>query len=307
MSGSADPATDPPGQRGLARFSAPVRVGARDLPPPLLLVLAAIGGALLLIVAVNRWGTPSDEYAYWSAAQRLVAGEPLYFPSLPVGTPYVYLYPPPLAQVLAPFTLFVSDAAFMWAWTAMLLGCLWLLGLRRVLLALALVAFLPVAVELWFRNVQLLLAVLAVLALRRHPAFWVPAAAIKITPVIGLFYLVARGRVREAAVVGVIGVVVLGGSVVLSPAAWAGFADLVLAQGGGASASIVPVPYWVRLAGAAALAVVAGRMDERRGEVLLVVALVLGNASLTMTAFSMLAAIVPLWMKSGSRVRPATV
>ena len=77
-------------------------------------------------------------------------------------------------------------------------------------------------------------------------------------------------------------------------------------RAGMASASVVPVPYWVRLAGAAALAVMAGRMDERRGEVLLVVALVLGNASLTMTAFSMLAAIVPLWMTSGSRVPPAT-
>lgn len=307
MSGSPEPATDPPGRGGMARLSARVRLEAHDLRPPLLPLLAAIGGALLLIVAANRWGTPSDEYAYWSAAQRLVAGEPLYFPQLPVGTPYVYLYPPPLAQVLAPFTLFVSDAVFMWAWTAMLLGSLWLLGLRRVLLALALVAFLPVAVELWFRNVHLLLALLAVLALRWHPAFWIPAAAIKITPVIGLFYLVARGRVREATLVCALGVVALAVSVVLSPSAWAGFVDLVLAQGGGASASIVPVPYWARLAGAAALAVVAGRVDERRGEVLLVVALVLGNASLTMTAFSMLAAIVPLWLTSGSRTRPATV
>jgi hypothetical protein len=305
MSDPSGSVTDPHGQGGLARLTAPVRLGARDLPSPILLLIAAIGAALLLIVAVNRWGTPSDEYAYWSAAQRLVAGQPLYFPELPVGTPYVYLYPPPLAQVLAPFTLFVSDAAFMWAWTAMLLGCLWLLGLRRVLLALALVAFLPVAVELWFRNVQLLLALLAVLALRRHPAFWVPAAAIKITPVIGLFYLVARGRVREAALVVALGLVVLVVSVILSPSAWAGFVDLLQAQGGGASASIVPVPYWVRLAGAAALAVLAGRMDERRGEVLLVVALVLGNTSLTMTAFSMLVAIVPLWLTSGSRRQPA--
>jgi hypothetical protein len=40
-------------------------------------------------------------------------------------------------------------------------------------------------------------------------------------------------------------------------------------------------------------------MDERRGEVLLIVALVVGNASLTMTAFSMLAAIVPLWTLTG--------
>jgi hypothetical protein len=165
-----------------------------------------------------------------------------------------------------------------------------------VLVALALVCFLPVAIELWFRNVHLVLAVLAVLALRRHPVFWVLAAAIKIAPVIGLAYLVARGRVREALAAGAVGAVVLGVSVVISPDAWRGFLDLALTQGSGASASFVPVPFVVRLAVAAVLAVVAGRMDERRGEVLLVVALVVGNPSLTMTAFSMLAAIVPLWV-----------
>jgi hypothetical protein len=184
----------------------------------------------------------------------------------------------------------------MWAWTALLLGCLWLLGLRRVLVALALVAFLPVAIELWFRNVHLLLAALAVLALRRHAVFWVPAAAIKITPVVGLAYLVARGRVREALVAGAVGAAVLGASAVVSPDAWRGFLDLALAQGSGASASFVPVPFVVRLAVAGILAVVAGRMEERWGEALLVVALVVGNPSLTMTAFSMLAAIVPLWV-----------
>ena len=199
----------------------------RGLSLLVLAILAAIGGALLLIVAVNRWGIPSDEYAYWSAAQRLVAGDPLYFPELPVGTPYIYLYPPPLAQVLAPFTLFVSDAAFMWAWTAMLLGCLWLLGLRRVLLALALVAYLPVAVELWYRNVHLVLAVLMVLALRRNALFWIPAAAIKITPVLGLVYLLARGRIREAVLVGSVGVGVLVVSVLITPSAWVQFMELV--------------------------------------------------------------------------------
>jgi hypothetical protein len=290
------------------RISARVRRargGWRALPNPGLIVIAAIGGFLLLVVAINRWGTPSDEYAYWSAAQRLIAGRPLYDPSLPVGTPYVYLYPPPLAQVLAPFTLLVADPVFMWAWTAMLLGCLWALGLRRVLLALALIAFIPVAVELWFRNVHLLLALLAVLALRRHPVFWVAAAAIKITPVIGLAYLVARGRVREAVITGAIGAVVLGVSVLISPAAWAGFLDLVQVQGGGASASIVPIPFLVRLAIAAVLAMVAGRLDQRWGEALLIVALVFGNPSLTMTAFSMLVAIVPLWLTAGSRARLA--
>ncbi len=175
-----------------------------------LMALAVLGGALLVFIAVSRWTVPSDEFAYWRAAERLLAGQPLYNPGLPVGTPYIYLYPPPLAQVLAPFTLVVPDPVYMWAWTALLLGCLWFLGLRRVLVGLALVAFLPVAIELWFRNVHLVLAVLAVLALRRHSVFWVPAAAIKITPVIGVLYLVARGRVREALVAGAVGAVVLG-------------------------------------------------------------------------------------------------
>ena len=88
-----------------------------------LVVTAAIGAAFLLIVAVNRWGVPSDEQAYWLAAQRLGAGQPLYDPAAVPGTPYAYWYPPPLAQVLAPFTLFVPDLVYMVAWTVLLLGC----------------------------------------------------------------------------------------------------------------------------------------------------------------------------------------
>ncbi len=278
--------------------------GARNAPVRhlALLLVAVLGGALLVFVAVSRWATPSDEFAYWRAAERLVAGQPLYAPNLPVGTPYAYLYPPPLAQVLAPFTLFVPGLVYMWAWTAMLLMCLWFLGLRRVLVALALVAFLPVAIELWYRNVHLLLAAFAVLALRRSSLFWIPAAAIKITPAIGLVYLLARGKVREAALVALAGLAVLLASVVVSPDAWRGFLDLVLVQGGGASASILPVPFVLRLAIAGVLAAGAGRIDVRWGEMLLVAALVVGNPSLTATAFAMLVAAVPLWWSRGRSV-----
>ena len=163
-----------------------------------LLACAVIGGALLVFVAVSRWTVPSDEFAYWLAAQRLVAGEPLYDPTATVGTPYAYWYPPPLAQALAPLALVLPDGVFVAAWTALLLGCLWWLGLRSPILALAMVAFLPVTIELWYRNVHLVLGVLVVLALRRSPFFWIPAAAIKITPVLGLVYLLARvnGRLK---------------------------------------------------------------------------------------------------------------
>src|SRR6185369_13767093 len=124
--------------------------------------------------------------------------------------PYAYWYPPPLAQVLAPLTAFLSADAFSVLWTALLLICLWWLGGRNVLVALALIAFLPVAVELRVRNVHLLIAVLAVLALRRHWAFWIPATALKITPVLGIGFLVAAGRWREAAKVALAGAAVLG-------------------------------------------------------------------------------------------------
>ena len=275
-------------------FVDPLPVGRLTLPPPGLVALAAIGAVLLLVVALSRWATPSDEHAYWLAGRRLIDGLPIYDSSAPVGTPYAYWYPLPLAQVLAPLTLFVSDMAFTAAWTVLLLGCLMFLANRRLLVALALVAFPPVAVELWFRNVHLVLALLIVLAIRRHPVFWVPAAAIKITPVLGLLYLLAARRYRDALLVGGVGIAALGVSVLLSPGAWGAFIQVVMTQGASAGASLVPVPFPVRLLVAAGLVIVAGRMLGRRGEVLLVVALVIGNPTLWMTAFSLLIAIVPL-------------
>ena len=282
--------------RAFARrvLTEPTSVGSLTLPPPVVVGLAAIGGVLLLVVAFSRWATPSDEQAYWLAARRLLDGLPIYDVTAQPGTPFAYWYPPPLAQVLAPLTAVLPNAAFTAAWTVLLLGCLLFLADRRVLVALAMVAFVPVAVELWFRNVHLVLALLIVLALRRHPVFWVPAAAIKITPVLGLLYLLSARRYRDALLVGVVGLAVLTVSVVFSPGAWGAFIQLVATEGASAGASLIPVPFPVRALVAAGLVVIAGRVPGRPGEVLLIVALVIGNPTLWMTAFSLLVAIVPL-------------
>ena len=296
-----------PSARLLEWVFAPLRVGGRVFPPPIQIALATIGGYLMILVAVTRWAYPQDEHAYWLAGQRLLSGLPLYALSDPVGTPYAYWYPPPLAQVLAPATGLLGSVGFSWAWTALLMGCLVFLADRRILVALALVAFLPVTVELWYRNVHLLLAVLVVLALRWHPLWWVAAAAIKGTPGIGILYLVAARRYRDAALVAAAGMTVLAASVLLSPIGWAEFLNLVKFQGASTGASIVEVPYPVRLATASVLAAIAGRMGGRKGEALLVVALVVGNPTLWATAFSLLIAIVPLWhrppTRSGRRAR----
>ncbi len=246
------------------------------------------------MVGVTRWAIPSDEQAYWLAAGRLLSGLPLYDATAVPGTPYAYWYPPVLAQVLAPFAAVLPNPVYTAGWTALLLGCLWWLADRRLIVALALVAFLPVAVELWFRNVHLVLAVMVVLALRRSPLWWIPAAAIKVTPVLGLVYLVGARRWRAAAVTGAVGSAVLAVSFAVSPAAWLQFAVDVLVRGGTSGSSLLPVPFAARFAVALVMAAVGGRLGGRRGETLLILALVAGNPTLWATAFSLLVVLVPL-------------
>jgi hypothetical protein len=291
----------PPVVAALAdRLFRPSRVGRLTLPGPGLIVLATIGALLLFTVASLRWLGLQDEHAYWVAAQRLIAGQALYDPSAVPGTPYAYWYPPPLAQVLAPLTLVLPDLAFSLGWTVLLAGCLLWLADRRILVALAMIAFLPVAVELWYRNVHLLLAALVVVALRRTPYAWIPAAAIKVTPALGVLYLVASRRYRDALLVSIAGAAVLAISVALSPGAWSQFFTDVISMGSSSGASILPIPFSIRFASAVVLALVGGRAGGRRGESILVVALVLGNPTLWATAFSLLVALVPIW----SRPRP---
>ncbi len=272
----------------------PVAVGGRTLPPLGLVMLAALGATLLVIVAVTRWSVPSDEHAYWLAARRLVEGLPLYDPTATPVTPYAFWYPPIVAQALVPFAVILPELAFTAAWTVLMLGCLWWLAGRNVLVALALVAFPPVAVEFWFRNVHLILAVLIVLAVRRAPALFAAAAAIKIGPGVGIVYLLASGRWRAGVTAIVVGSALLAVSVVLSPSAWGQFVDILLARGPGDVSSFLPIPYAIRAAVAVALAVVAARLPDRYGEPLLVVAIVTALPTLWMTALSTLVAIVPL-------------
>ena len=293
-------------------LTAPIVIGSRRFPPLWLVVLAAVGGSLLLILATTEWRHLNDEYAYWLAGSRLASGAPLYDPTALPNTPYAYWYPPPLAQVLAPLTAFVSADVFSVAWTALLLVCLWWLAGRNVLVALALIAFIPVAVELRVRNVHLVIAVLAVLALRRSPLFWIPAAALKITPVLGLAYLAAAQRWRDVIVAGLAGLAVLAVSYVLAPGAWQSFVDVVGLRAGTDGGSVFPIPFAVRFVLGAVLAVVAGRLAlrasrsgqaERGAEALLILALTLANPTLWFTALSLLVAIVPLWRTPDGRAQ----
>jgi len=282
-----------------------VVVGTRRFPPIWLVALAGVGGSLLLIIAATDWRHFNDEYAYWLAGMRLAVDQPLYDPSALPNTPFAYWYPPPLAQVLDPLTSFIPADAFSVAWTALLLVCLWWLAGRNVIVALALIAALPIAVELRVRNVHLVIAVFAVLALRRSPLFWIPAAAIKITPALALVYLAASKQWRAFLMVVVGGLAVLLLSYVLAPGDWREFIDIVGDRAGTNGGAMVPIPFVVRFGFGVVLAVIAGRLalradpehgrrNARFAEALLIVALTVANPTLWVTALSLLVAIVPL-------------
>lgn len=263
-------------------------------PSAPILALAVIGAVLLIVVGVTAWPVFGDEQAYWRAAERLVAGEPLYDPNVAPNRPYAFWYPPVIAQALAPFTLLVSPATFTVAWTVLLMVCLWLIAGRNVFLTLALVAFLPVALELRVRNVHIVVALLTVLALRRSWVFWIPAIALKLAPVVGPIYLLAAGRRREAVLVAAAGITMLVVSVVLSPGAWLDFVAVATSRTVSDAGGVSGIPYVARLLAALLLAVVAGRRGGRAGEVGVVFAILIANPTLWPNAFSLLLAIVPL-------------
>jgi hypothetical protein len=278
----------------------PMPLGRLALPPLGLILLATLGAILLIVVATSRWALPNDEHAYWLAGQRLLHAEPLYDPAATSITPFAYWYPPVVAQVVAPITAVLSSEAFSWAWTALLVACLIGLARGRPLVALALVAYVPVATELGFRNVHLVLAVLIVLAIRRWPALFAVGAAIKIAPGLGIVYLAARGRWRDALIAAAVGLVILVVSVALAPQAWADFVDILRSRGPADASSFVPIPYIVRAVVGLALAIVAGRLEPRIGEPLLVVAIVVALPTLWFTALSTLVALVPLIWAGGT-------
>ena len=110
-----------------------------------ILAIGTFGLTTLAILATahGTWGY--DYQAYAHAAQRLLDGQPLYDPTVDLAGGFaIFLYPPPFAVALVPFAL-LGDPAGLYAWTALLIGCV-----------VAGIALMPVSVTL--RWLMLLLA-----------------------------------------------------------------------------------------------------------------------------------------------------
>jgi hypothetical protein len=260
-----------------------------------LAVLAAIGASILAVIIAFFWTQAGDDLAYWIAGHRLATGEPIYSSADVAFEPFAYHYPPPLAQVLAPITLVLPALAYAIVYRSALLLIVWDLAGRRMLQMLALLAFVPVAIALRIENVELLMALGIVLGLRRMPWLFTIGALIKVSPGLGLVYLVLQRRWRDVAISGLVGIVIVVASYVLAPDLWHAWLGAISGRADIVGNSVVPLPYSVRAIAGFVLTVIAGLLGRRRGELLLVVAVTLADPGLAVQGFAVLAAAIPIW------------
>lgn len=212
----------------------------------------AFAGYLFLIVAPVAGTVGFDAFAYWSVnldhPYRLVAGELGAFPYTPIA-----------ARFFAPFAL-LPWPAFWWLWTALLLGTAIWLGWRQALLVLA---FPPVALELYHGNVHLLIAAAVALGLR-YPWAWAFVLLTKVTPGVGLIWFAVRREWRSLGMaIGATGVLVAL-SVVLDGRLWREWIvdGLLPVASGPVQQFYIAIPLALRLAAAAVVVAWGARTDR---------------------------------------------
>lgn len=170
-------------------------------------VAIAVGFGIALVVANVRSWDLEDMNAYWDAAQRIRAGEPLY-PVLPtVDAPDVYRYAPWFAWLWVPITLLPKPLVQI-AWSATLVASV--LVAVHPLLRIRTAASLAVAAllgGLLFRTAStgnvhaLLIALLTWGISRRSGPIWIGVvASLKFVPILYVLPYLARRKWRRAAV-----------------------------------------------------------------------------------------------------------
>jgi hypothetical protein len=204
-------------------------------------VVGLVFGAYVLFVAAPGKGTLAiDTLCYW----RVDLANPYRTPwgLCSVAVP-PFVYSPPVALVLAPFTA-LPWAAFVTGWYALLIAALAWLGRRDVLI---LAAFPPVALNLADGNIHLFLAVAIVLGFR-YPAAWSFVLLTKVTPGVGLLWFAFRREWRKLAMAVGATAAIVAVTFVLMPGQWLGWLEM-LRDSAGVQQPLpaLPIPLWLRL------------------------------------------------------------
>lgn len=210
---------------------------------------------LFVVVAPSAGTLGFDAFAYWSV-------DPLDPYRTGVGGLGAFNYAPPIARLFGMFGA-LEWLSFLWIWLALLVGTvIWLGG--RGIRVLWLVAFPPVALELYHGNVHLFMAAAIALGFR-YPWTWAFVVLTKVTPGIGLIWFLVRREWRALGIaLGVTGII-LALSLVLQGQLWVDwFAFLGSTPEGGSVAQVqIPIPLWLRLPASVALVIWGGLTDRR--------------------------------------------
>ena len=152
-----------------------------------------------------------------------------------------YPYSPAFALLVYPLNL-LPWTAFVAAWTALLIGAVWLLTGRDLFLLGMAVG----AMEIAGGNISLLLA-LAIVWGFRWPGTWAFVLLTKITPGAGLLWFALRREWRPLSIALGFTAAVVAVSFVLMPGAWRDWISLLAANTGkGGTWAAIPVPLLVR-------------------------------------------------------------
>jgi hypothetical protein len=193
-----------------------------------------------------------DAFAYWNVD----LAQPY---AVPLGGLGSFPYPPPAALVASFFGV-LPFWVFLWLWLALLVGTAFFLGGRWALVVLA---FPPVALELYHANIHLLLAAAIVLGFR-HPWTWSFVLLTKASCGVGLLWFVVRREWRSLAIALGSTAVLVALSVLVVPQLWPAWVDFLLQEPDGTvGGPSVPVPLWMRVLAAAALITWGARTDRR--------------------------------------------
>lgn len=233
---------------------------------------------LFAVVAPTARTFGFDAFAYWQ-----VQIEDPY--RLPVGAFGSFLYSPVAARLLA-FAALLPWWVFLWLWSALLIGTLVWLGGRRWLWLLA---FPPVALELYHGNIHLLIAAAIALGFR-YPAAWAFVLLTKVTPGIGLLWFLVRREWRNLGVALGVTMAIVAISVALDLRLWQEWIarELAASTSQAPNQPYIPIPLFLRLPIAAALVVWGARTDRKWT---VPVAAAISMPILWVTAFATLAAL----------------
>jgi Glycosyltransferase family 87 len=216
----------------------------------------AIVAGLLFDLTIFVVGGPirqtlgADAYAYWS----LNVDHPYMDP---VGSLGAFLYSPVAVRAFAPASL-VSWPVFWWLWTAILVATVIWLGGRKTLWLLA---FPPVALELYYGNVNLLIAAAIALGFR-YPAAWAFVLLTKLTPGVGLLWFAVRREWRRLGIALGVTLALVLASVAIDGSLWSDWLAL-LTQSAPTPAQAFGVSLGIRIPIAAVIVVWGARTDRR--------------------------------------------